>query len=64
MHILPNVSRTKSNKTMEFGQLIEYKREIFFFNNLTENEAGRLVPDLFLFFKKALYGGKCKWSAA
>ena len=28
---------------------------MFFFKNHTENEAGRLVPDLFMFFKKALY---------
>ena len=30
-------------------------REIFFFKNHTENKVGRLVLDLFLFFKKALY---------
>ena len=30
-------------------------REIFFFKKLAENETGRLVPDLFLFFQKALY---------
>ena len=30
------------------------KRDIFFFKNHVENETGRLVPDLFLFFKKAL----------
>ena len=30
-------------------------RKIFFFKNNAENEAGRLVPDLFLFFEKALY---------
>ena len=30
-------------------------REIFFFKNHAENKAGRLVPDLFLFFEKALY---------
>ena len=30
-------------------------REIFFFKNYAENEAGKLVPDRFLFFKKALY---------
>ena len=30
-------------------------REIFFFKNHAQNETGRLVPDLFLFFKKALY---------
>ena len=40
---------------MEFGQLIELPREIFFFENYAENEAGKLVPDRFLFFKKALY---------
>ena len=31
------------------------KTEIFFFKNHAENQAGRLVPDLFLIFKKALY---------
>ena len=30
-------------------------RDIFFFKNNPENEAGRLVPDVFLVFKKALY---------
>ena len=34
---------------MKFGQL---KREIFFFTN---HEARRLAPELYLFFKKALY---------
>ena len=28
---------------------------MFFLKNQAENEAGRLVPDLFLSFKKALY---------
>ena len=36
---------------MKFGQLIKIAREIFFFKNLTEKEEGRLVTDLFLFFK-------------
>ena len=39
---------------MRFGQLIEYTREIFFKNH-AENETGRLVPELFLFFEKALH---------
>ena len=30
-------------------------REIFFFKNHAENKPGRLAPDFFLFFKKALY---------
>ena len=28
---------------------------MFYFKNHAENEAGRLVPDLFLFSKKALF---------
>ena len=40
---------------MKFVHLIEYKEKIFFVKNHEENESGRLVPDLFLFFKKALY---------
>ena len=53
MHILPGISQSKGNQTMKFGQLLEYNKEIFFFKNYAENVAGRLVPDLFLFFKKA-----------
>ena len=30
-------------------------REIFLFKNHAENEAGKLVPDRFLSFKKALH---------
>ena len=30
-------------------------REKFFFRNHAENEVERLVPDLFLFFEKALH---------
>ena len=40
---------------MKFGQVIEWTIEIFFFKNHAENEAGRLVPYLILFFKKAFY---------
>ena len=40
---------------MKFGQLIEYNMKNFFFKNHTENEVERLVPDLFLFFKQALF---------
>ena len=42
------------NQTMKFVQLIKLACEIFFFNNHAENKVGRLVPDLFLIFKKAL----------
>ena len=58
MHILPNISRNKTNHTIKFGHLIEDNMrniEMFFFKSLTEIEVGRLIPDLFLLFKKALY---------
>ena len=40
---------------MKFDAVPELSKEIFFFKNHAENEAGRLVRDLFLFFKKVLY---------
>ena len=30
MHLLPNISRSKGNQTMKFGQLIEYNMRNFF----------------------------------
>ena len=38
---------------MKFGQLIEHNKRNILFKNYSENEAGRLVQDLFLFFEKA-----------
>ena len=38
---------------MKFGQLLEHDKRNTFLQKLGEIEAGRLVPDLFLFFKKA-----------
>ena len=40
---------------MKFGQLIEYNMRNIFLENQAQNETGRLVSDLFSFFKKALY---------
>ena len=54
MHILPNISRSKSNQTMKFGVLIAIPS----FKNNAGNETGRLVPNLFLFLKKALFRQK------
>ena len=39
---------------MKFGQSIEYNKRKVFFKNHAQNEAQRLVPDLFLLFRKAL----------
>ena len=50
IHILSNISQSKGNQVMTFGQLIEYNKRNSFFKNYVENEVVRLVPDLFLFF--------------
>ena len=52
IHILPNISQSKDNQSIKFGQSIECKRDVFFFKNCVENEAGRLVAEFTLFFKK------------
>ena len=52
IHILSNISRSKSNLTIKRGQLIAYnKGNIYFFNNHAEIKAGRLVPVPSLFFQ-------------
>ena len=40
---------------MRFGQVIEYNKKIFFLKNCAKNAAWKLVPDLFLFIKRAIY---------
>ena len=53
LHILPNISQSKDNKKMKFGQLIEYNKRNTFLKNYAENEVGRVAPDLSLIFEKA-----------
>ena len=49
IRILPKISQIKGNRTMKFGQLVEYNKRNIFFQNDAENEAVGLVPDLFFF---------------
>ena len=46
IQIVSNISRSKSDQTEKIT------REIFLFKNYAENEVGRLVLDLVLFFLK------------
>ena len=48
INILPNISRSKSNQTMKFGQLIEYDMETFFLKNHLQSVVEKLFLDLFL----------------
>ena len=57
IYILSNISQSKSNHTIKFGQLIEYNKR-FSFKNHAENEAGTLLPDIFLFLNLPLYDVK------
>ena len=50
-----NISKNKDNQTMKFDPVPELSKEIFFFKNHAENEAGRLVYNLSLIFEKAFY---------
>ena len=62
-HILPNISRSKGNQAMKFGQVIGYNKiNIFHAKNHAKSETGRLVPDIF-FLKKVLYEEKASFAA-
>ena len=55
IHILLNIPRSIDNQATKCSQLIEYNKADLLFKNHAENEAGRLAPDLFLFFRKPFY---------
>ena len=42
---MPNISRSKGNQTMKFGQLIEYNMRNIFLKNHTQNVLEKLFPD-------------------
>ena len=44
LHILPNISRSKGNQTMKFGQLIEYNMRHIFVEKLYKKCGGEIIP--------------------
>ena len=50
-----DVTNRETNNPKEIRSVNRIKREMSFFQKSCKKEAGRLVPDLFLFFKQALY---------
>ena len=60
--MMSGISRSKGSQAMKFGQLMEDNTRNIFLQKSCRNEAGRLAPDLFLFFKKALYEVKASVS--
>ena len=55
IYILTNITRSKGSRIMKFGLLTVYNMINIFFKNQAEQEAERLVPELFFFFKRVLY---------
>ena len=44
IHILPNISRSKSKQAMKFGQLIEYNMKNIFVEKSYTKCAGETIP--------------------
>ena len=44
IHILPNLSRSRGNQTMKFGQLIEYSMKNIFFEKSYTKYGGEAGP--------------------
>ena len=44
MHTLPNISRSKGNQTMRFGQLIEYNMKNIFLEKSCKKCGGETSP--------------------
>ena len=64
IHILSNISQSKGNQKMKFGQLIEYNKRNVFLQRLC-GKWGRETSSRPLFnFWKSLKWGESKWSAA
>ena len=53
IHILPNISQSKGNQTMKFGQLIEYNKRNIFLQKLCR-KWGRETSSRPLYFLKKL----------
>ena len=47
MHILPNISRSKDNQAMKFGQLIEYNMKNIFLEKSYTKCGGETIPRFF-----------------
>ena len=54
-HILPNISRSKSNQTMKFDHLIEYNMKNTFLKNHLQNVVENLVPETFRKNQNSVY---------
>ena len=64
IHILPNISHSKGNQTMKFGQLIEHNKRNIFPQKLCGKWGRETSPKPLFIFLKSFIWGDSKWSAA
>ena len=54
IHILPNISQSKGNQTMKFGQLMEYNKRNIFLQKLCRKRGKETSFKHLFIFKKNL----------
>ena len=64
IHILANISQSKDNKAMKFGQLIEYDKRNIFHKKLWRKWGKETNFTPLVIFLKSLIFIKSKWSVA
>ena len=64
IHILSNISQSKFNQTMKFGQLIEYNKKNIFLQILCGKWGRETSSRPLSILWKSLRWGESKWSAA
>ena len=60
-YTLPNISWSKGNQTMTYGQLIEYKKRNVFLQKSCKKWGRETSPRLLFVFKKSFIWGKSKF---
>ena len=63
-HVLPNISQSKGNQTVKFGQSMEYNKRNIFLEKLCGKWGKETSYRLLFIFLKSLIWGESKWSAA
>ena len=64
IHILPNISQSKDNQAMKFGQLIDYDKINVFLQKLCKTWGRETSSRALFIFWKSLMWSQSKWSAA
>ena len=64
IHILPNISQSKGNQTMKFGQLIEYNKINIFLQKLCRKWGKETSSRPIFIYWKSLIWGESKCSTA